>query len=94
MPITFSGDRTPFYASLGLLSYFALLLLVNHFKWGFVLIGVFVELLTLPALAALIGLFVYSCYRSFWGAKAQRPVYRMTAGVLVICVLMLVAATV
>ncbi len=86
-------NKAPLLVSLGLLTYFFLLILINHFHWDFVLVGVFVELLTLPALAAVIGLLGYSTYRSFSGAKEEKPLYRKTAGVLTICVAMLVAAT-
>lgn len=86
-------NKGPLFASFGLLAYFTLLTMVNKFEWDFVLIGVFVELLTLPALAAVVGLLGYSFYRSFRGEAAERPLYRTTAGVLTVCVLMLVAVT-
>ena len=77
-----------------MLSYFALLMLVNHFRWDFVLIGVFVELLTLPALAAVGGLFGYSVYRSCWRKDEQRTTYQLSAAVLLVCITMLIVVSV
>jgi hypothetical protein len=93
MSVNIETSKNPLYISLGILMYFTLLMLVNYFQWDFVLIGVFVELLTIPALLGLVGLLGYSVYRSFWGVSTAQPIYRMTAGVLLVCALMLVAAT-
>lgn len=87
-------NKTPLYLSLALLVYFVLLLSASVFEWDFVLIGVFVELLTLPALAGGLALFGYSIYRSLSGDAAQRSVYRQTTGVLTLCALLLIIGTI
>jgi len=83
----------PVLFSLLLLTYFVGLLLVNYFKLDFVLIGVFVELLTIPALLALVGYFGYNFWRGFKADREQRPVHWAAAGLLLACMGMLVWAS-
>lgn len=79
----------PVLFSLLLLTYFVGLLLVNYFRLDFVLIGVFVELLTIPSLLAVV---LYFGFNLWWGVKAdkdQRPVHWVAAGLLLGCMIML-----
>ncbi|TXF89766.1 hypothetical protein FUA23_08750 [Neolewinella aurantiaca] len=87
------NNYTPVLISIGLLVYFLFMIAVSHFQWDFILIGVITELLTLPALGVVLGLFGYSLYRSFRGEVAQRPVFKITAGILFACISMLLIVT-
>jgi uncharacterized membrane-anchored protein len=73
-----------------LVTYFVLLQLAIHFKLDFVLIGVFVELLTIPALLSLVGYCGYNFWKAFKADKAQRPVHWVAVGLLLACMGMLV----
>lgn len=79
----------PVYFSLLLLAYFTALLLVNYFALDFVLIGVFTELLTIPALLALVGYLGYNCWQGFRAERRQRGIHWLAVAVLLGCIIML-----
>jgi len=66
---------------------------VNYFQLDFVLIGVFVELLTIPALLSLVGYCGYNFWKGFKGEKEQRPVHWVAVGLLLGCMGMLAWAS-
>jgi uncharacterized membrane-anchored protein len=71
-------------------AYFVALLLVNYFQLDFVLIGVFVELLTIPALLSVVIYCGYNFWQGVKGEKSQRPIHWIAVGLLLGCMGMLV----
>ncbi|WP_020569876.1 hypothetical protein [Neolewinella persica] len=88
-----SSRLLPVFFSLILLTYFILLQLAIHFELDYVLIGVFVELLTIPALLALVAYLGFNFWKAIRGEKVQRPVHWIAVGLLLVCVGMLVWAS-
>jgi uncharacterized membrane-anchored protein len=78
------------FFSLILIAYFVALLLVNYFQLDFVLIGVFVELLTIPALLSVVIYCGYNFWQGVKGEKSQRPIHWIAVGLLLGCMGMLV----
>jgi hypothetical protein len=93
MANTFKSSLYPIFFSLLLITYFILLFLVNYFQLDFVLIGVFVELLTIPALLAVVIYCGYNFWQGFKGEKEQRPIHWVAAGLLLGCMGMLIWAS-
>lgn len=85
----FPSRFRPVYFSLLLLAYFTALLLVNYFALDFVLIGVLTELLTIPALLALVGYLGYNCWRGFRAEREQRGIHWMAVAILASCAFLL-----
>ena len=79
----------PVLLSAGIALYFVFLILVSQFKLDYVLVGVFVELFTIPALAALLGYCGYNIWRGFRAPRGQRRVHWMAVAILVGCMVML-----
>ena len=80
----------PIFISLLLIAYFLGLFLVNFFQLDFVLIGVFVELLTIPALLGVVIYGGYNFWRGFKAEKSERPIHWAAFGLLLACMGMLV----
>lgn len=80
----------PIFFSLLLIAYFLALFLVNYFQLDFVLIGVFVELLTIPALLAVVVYCGFNFWQGFKAEKHQRPIHWTAFGLLLACMCMLV----
>ena len=85
-----NSSLRPIFISMILIAYFIALFLVNYFQLDFVLIGVFVELLTIPALLAVVIYCGYNFWQGFKAEKGQRPIHWAAFGLLLACMGMLV----
>lgn len=86
----FNASLRPIVFSLLLIAYFLALFLVNYYQLDFVLIGVFVELLTIPALLAVVIYCGYNFWQGFKAEKRQRPIHWTAFGLLLVCIGLLV----
>ena len=89
-----SSDVLVLYGSIISFIYFITLLIISHFKIRFVLIGVFVELLTIPFILLLLFLTFYSIRKIFKGKMDAKSNSFISLAILITTIVMLVIATI